>query len=264
MPAESKGQPRFAAKAFGLCAIWLMLAGILSSCALAQSGDIKKIALLAPFEGRYRQIGYNVFYALRLAMKDGGRIDMQLLAVDDGGTVESAIKRVQALNMDPAVEAILVLGKVASHPAVQRVNDRPLIVIGSWGHDRTDEHTLYAAHPSIARQRLASDLLLLAPVSDSPGNPENLVVVSSGSLADNAFRQRYAQGDLHAPAPNLLATVTYDMGRLVLAALASGTKIAQAQHEGINGNIQFEDGYWQDAPLNSFRYDGDQLVSVSD
>jgi len=253
-----------AAKAFGLCAIWLMLAGILSSCALAQSGDIKKIALLAPFEGQYRQIGYNLFYALRLAMEDGGRIDMQLLAVDDGGTVESAIKRVQALNLDPAVEAILVLGKAASHPAVQRVNNRPLIVIGSWGHDRADEHTLYAAHPSIARQRLASDLLLLAPVSDSPGNSENIVFVSSGRLADDAFRQRYAPDDLHAPAPNLLATVTYDMGRLVLAALASGTEIAQAQHAGINGNIQFEDGYWQDAPLNSFRYDGDQLVSVPD
>ena len=45
------------AKTFGLFVIWLTLAGLLSSCAVAQSGRIKKIALLAPFEGQYRRIG---------------------------------------------------------------------------------------------------------------------------------------------------------------------------------------------------------------
>ena len=130
MPVEAKrrrfGSGRQSAKTFGLFVTWLMLASLLSSCAVAQSGRIKKIALLAPFEGQYRSIGYNALQAVRLAIADAGSNDIQLLAVDDGGTVASAIKRIQALNIDPAVEAILVLGKVASHPDVQGANDRPL------------------------------------------------------------------------------------------------------------------------------------------
>ena len=241
-------------KIWGLFAIWLALAG----CAVMESGRVKKIALLAPFEGPRRAIGYNALYALRLARADAGGGDVQLLAVDDGGTVDSALKRMQALNLDPAVAAILALGQAASHPAVQQVNDRPLIIIGSWGHDRADEHTFYAAHPSIARQRLDSDLRLLGP------GPYETDLVSSGRPADADFQRRYMQSDVHAPAPNLLATVIYDMGRLVLGALESAVSIAHAQHEGLNGTIQFAGGYWQDAPRRVFRYGGEGLVMLPD
>lgn len=252
------------AKTFGLFAIWLMLASLLSSCAVAQSGRIKKIALLAPFEGQYRSIGYNALHAARLAMGDAASHDVQLLAVDDGGALESAIKRIQALNIDPAVAAILALGAAASHPDVQGVNDRPLIIIGSWGHGRADEHTFYAAHQSIVQEQLDSDLLMLGQAADLDDSLNEIVFVSSGRLADDAFHQRYTQSDLHAPAPNPLATITYDVSRLALEALASGTEIAQAQHEGINGAIRFEAGYWRDAPLNSFRYEGGRFVMLSD
>lgn len=240
-------------KTWGLFAIWLALA----ACTVMESGRVKKIALLAPFEGPHRAIGYNALYALRLARADAGG-DVQLLAVDDGGTVDSALKRMQALNLDPAVAAILALGQAASHPSVQQVNDRPLIIIGSWGHDRADEHTFYAAHPSIAQQRLDSDLRLLGP------GPYETALVSSGRPADADFQRRYMQSDLHAPAPNLLATVIYDMGRLALGALESAMSIDHAQHEGLNGTIQFVDGYWQDAPRRVFRYDGERLVMLSD
>ena len=119
--------------------------------------------------------------------------------------------------------------------------------------------------PSVhCRQQLGSDLLMLGPTADLDGNLSEIAFVSSGRPADEAFYQRYVQGDLHVSAPNLLATVTYDVSRLVLGALLSGMDIAQAQHEGINGNIQFEAGYWRDAPLNSFRYDGERLVMLPD
>ncbi len=252
------------AKTFGLFAIWLTLASLLSSCAGAQSGRIKKIALLAPFEGQYRRIGYNALYAVRLAMDDAASHDVQLLAVDDGGALESAIKRMQALNLDPDVEAILALGAAASHPDVQGINDRPLIIIGSWGHGRADEHTFYAAHQSIVQEQLDSDLLMLGPAADLDGDLNEIIFVSSGRRADEVFYQRYRQSDLHVPAPNLLATITYDVSRLVIGAMASGTEIAQAQHEGINGIIRFEAGYWRDAPLNSFRYNGGRLVMLPD
>ncbi len=234
--------------------IWLALAG----CTVVESGRVKKIALLAPFEGPHRAIGYNALYALRLARADDGGGDVQLLAVDDGGAVDSARKRMQALNLDPAVAVILALGQAASHPDVQQINDRPLIIIGNWGHDRADEDTFYAAHPSIARERLDSDLHLLGPGGDERA------VVSSGRLADEDFQRRYREVDVHAPTPNLLATVTYDMGRLVLGALESAVSIGQAQYEGINGRIRFVGGYWPDAPRHVFRYEGEGLVMLSD
>ena len=96
------------------------------------------------------------------------------------------------------------------------------------------------------------------------GDVNEIVFVSSGSLADEAFYQRYTQGDLHTPAPNLLATVVYDVSRLAIETLMSGVDIAQARHEGINGTIQFVDGYWQDAPRHSFRYEGGRLVMLPD
>ena len=241
-------------KTLGLLFIGLMLA----ACAVVQSGRIQKIALLAPFEGQYRAIGYNGLYALRLALADVSSRNIQLLAVDDGGTAATAIKRMQALNLDPAVAAVLILGEAASHPTVQQVNSKPLIIIGSWGHDSADMDTLYAAHPSVAG--LDSDLLLLGQAADWAEG--RAALVSSGRTADDAFRERYMRLDDHAPPPNLLAMATYDMARLTLAALADEVAIDEARHDGLHGAIQFVDGYWHDAPLNLFRYEDGQPVML--
>ncbi len=40
---------------------------LLSACAVKRTPTIYRIALLAPFEGRYREIGYNALYAARMA-----------------------------------------------------------------------------------------------------------------------------------------------------------------------------------------------------
>ena len=50
--------------------LFLSLALCVNACQGAGEADIAKIALLAPFEGQYREIGYNAFYALRLAYDD--------------------------------------------------------------------------------------------------------------------------------------------------------------------------------------------------
>ena len=49
-----------------------------------------KIGLVAPFEGRYRYVGYDVFYAVRLALQEVnaaggvGGYHVELVAYDDG------------------------------------------------------------------------------------------------------------------------------------------------------------------------------------
>ena len=251
---------------------------VLSSCALVQSDSITTIALLAPFEGRYREIGYNALYAVRLAMTDSGTQDVDLLAVDDGGTVESAKARIQALNLNPDVKAIIVLGPFASHPDVQQANSKPLIMIGYWGQPLADGDTLMVSHPEIAEQvtpvesitdvnlgarLITGDLFILEQVSDlySDDNLISLLILSSGSFPDAAFRERYINSGLYVPEPNLLATLTYDIGRLVVEAIQTNTPITDMTYAGINGEIRFADGYWQDAPINRYRYENGELAT---
>lgn len=241
----------------------LLLALALTSCGAAKPELPAKVALLAPFEGQYREIGYNALYAVQLAFSDAEPTKAQLLAVDDGGTPASAIARIKALNLDPAVAAIIALGPAATHPSAQLANDKPLILVGNWGYDRADENSLYAASPKLAKERQSGDLLMLAQTRVLSGDPASLVFESSGSPPDAAFSERYLKSALYAPPPNLLATLTYDITRLALAGLAEGKSISATEYHGLNGLIRFEEGYWADAPLNLFRYEGERLVPDS-
>jgi len=72
-----------------------------------------KIGLVAPFEGRYRYVGYDVIYAVRLALREAnesGGIDgwgVELAAFDDGGDPDLAADQVRKLGVDPQVMAAL-------------------------------------------------------------------------------------------------------------------------------------------------------------
>ncbi len=241
----------------------LMLSLALAACGTNDVTLPSKIALLAPFEGQYREIGYNALYAVRLAFDEADPASIELLAIDDGGTLATAIARVQALNLDPAVAAIIALGPYASHPSAQMANDKTLIIIGNWGQDRADEDSLYASHSKLAKTRQSGDRFMLSQARELAEAPEKIRFESSGALPSASFRERYLNSALYAPAPNLLATLTYDIAGLTLAAMAEGKAISDSQHRGLNGLIRFENGYWADAPLNRFRYDGDGLVPDS-
>ncbi len=247
----------------------LFLTLIFSGCNVIRSNDIVKIALLAPFEGRYREIGYNALYSVQLAMSDQNIQDIHLLAVDDGGSIETAVDRIEALNRDPAVEAIIVLGQSASHPTVQQANDKPLLIVGFWGHTQSDPDTLVATHPDIAEQvttnaaitiidlgsqTVGGDLYMLEQMADIHTNQNNLIVLSSSIKPSDEFYQRYIDSDLYVPEPNLLATLTYDVTGLILKAIANQNTPADVSYEGINGNISFSDGYWSNAPIYRYRY----------
>jgi hypothetical protein len=85
-----------------------------------------------------------------------------------------------------------------------------------------------------------------------------MVIVSSGSPPDLDFRTRYAALGQFVPQPGLLATLTYDAVRFMLRAAESGDPaayLASTTYDGINGTIRFEDGYWAEAPLHTYRYE---------
>jgi len=250
--------------------ILILIASILiSSCAVVRSDDITKIALLAPFEGRYREIGYNALYAVRLAMTEHQAQNIHLLAVDDGGSVKSAIDRVEALNADPDVEAIIALGQFTSYPSVQQVNDKPLVIVGFWGYAHADNDTLIVSHREIVEQvttiqaitdldltspMVGGDLYMLDQMPDLYENLDNLNIISSGTLPSADFYDRYITSAQYVPDPNLLATLTYDVAGLVISALQTNTPISTMQYDGINGTVSFTDGYWTQAPINRYQY----------
>ncbi|MBI5563352.1 MAG: amino acid ABC transporter substrate-binding protein [Chloroflexi bacterium] len=72
-----------------------------------------KIGLVAPFEGRYRVIGYEAIYAARLAIREinarggvnGYRIE--LVALDDRGEDDRALTAARQLIIDPQVVVVI-------------------------------------------------------------------------------------------------------------------------------------------------------------
>ncbi len=109
---------------------------LLPSCAALPAGTdpVIKIGLVAPFEGRHRQVGYDLIYAARLAVREWngrGGVEghkIELVALDDSGDPEMAVRAAQSLVGDPDV----------------------LGVIGHWRSEATE-----AARPVYAKAGLA-------------------------------------------------------------------------------------------------------------
>jgi branched-chain amino acid transport system substrate-binding protein len=72
-----------------------------------------KIGLVAPFEGRYRYVGYDVIYAVRLAVREAnaaggvGGYSVELVAYDDGADPVEASGQARKLAADPEVVAAI-------------------------------------------------------------------------------------------------------------------------------------------------------------
>jgi hypothetical protein len=95
--------------------VLLLVAGVLVVLATGcqKTDPVVKIGLVAPFEGRYRPIGYDVIYSARLAVREinaAGGIDghrVALVALDDGGDPQLAYDAARALSVDPNVVAVI-------------------------------------------------------------------------------------------------------------------------------------------------------------
>ncbi len=262
--------------------VFPLLLILLSGCAVFQGEAVTKVALLAPFEGRYREVGYDALYAARLAFADSGVQTIDLYPVDDGGSADSAAERAAALTYDPAVAFVLVLGVDATRPEVQEeLAPLPTVIIGHWNSTPAGAHVGLLAPKELDAQvddatlsevteaakaeapMIGNELLALRQFSLLRDDLDRVTVLSGSTLPDVSFSQRYGQGDPFAPEPGLLATLTYDAARLAIRAVQDEASLAQTRYEGINGVIRFQDGYWQDAPLNEYRYEDGALVPIS-
>ncbi|MEO8611510.1 MAG: ABC transporter substrate-binding protein [Chloroflexota bacterium] len=256
---------------------------------MARPGNIARVALLAPFEGRYQEIGYNAYYAVKLALADYGKTDIEFVALDDGGNVQSAIERARALAGDPLVKAVITLGYTATNTDVQQaLGNVPTLIVGDWDAKPETSTTFVLTSPQIdgvttlpqntqdvtdAAQIhtpiVGNEILALEQFPLLASQPQQATVISSGSLPDTDFSERYINSAEYTPKPGLLATLTYDATIIVIQAITNtkngdvASGVANIDYKGLNGEIQFKDGYWVDAPIHYFSYDTDgKLIPV--
>jgi hypothetical protein len=144
-----------------VCSIVFLLSTLfIAGCGTTKPGNLARVALLAPFEGRYREVGYNAYYAVKLALSDYGKTDIEFVAVDDGGSVQSAVDRARALAGDPRVKAVIALGYTATGAEVQQVfRDIPMLIVGDWGVKPETQNIFLFTNPQI-------DTLVTLPESE--------------------------------------------------------------------------------------------------
>ena len=94
-----------------LAPLLLFLFILLSNC--QSVAPVVKVALVGPFEGQERAIGYDVIYSARLAVRQVneaggvGGYRVALVALDDSGDPELAQAVARSLVIDPAVVAVM-------------------------------------------------------------------------------------------------------------------------------------------------------------
>lgn len=267
---------RMAARLFGLFITLYMLSG----CVISSTDNILKIALLAPFEGQYRDIGYEALYAARLALSDADLPHIDLLAIDDGGSVETAILRAEAIRQDPAIRGVLILGIHAANRNTQlALGEIPTLIIGHWNTTPAQESVFLLTNPAIdilltftdeitaltsqtqTTPLIGSDLLSLAQVPQLID--VNMVeFYSSSDLPSDVFRDRYLNSAEFVPEPRLIAPLTFDAMTIMLTVIIGDISLDAINHEGITGTIRFDNGYWVDAPLYHFRYEDDLIIKI--
>lgn len=97
----------------GSLVLLLVAVALLSTACVGATPRTIKIGLVAPFEGRYREIGYDVIPAARLAIRefaarrDHPDVAIELVAYDDAGDPGQAIEQAHKLTVDPEVAIVI-------------------------------------------------------------------------------------------------------------------------------------------------------------
>jgi ABC-type branched-subunit amino acid transport system substrate-binding protein len=201
--------------------IWSLIFGVfLANCVPSTKPSIK-IALVGPFEGRYREVGIEVIYAVRLAIREAnvqggvGGYTVELMGFDDGGDPDQAMMQAKKVATDSQVVAAL----------------------GNW---------LPSTTQAAAREYDRAGIPFVA-MSDPP---------SPVSPLDPSFAERYKKIS-QGVEPKFLATRAYDATKVIFAAIERDVKangkptrlgvaaaLAQTNTNGLSGRITFDAKGW--------------------
>lgn len=196
-------------------ALSILLAILLVAC--QDAVPVVKIGLVAPFEGRQRDVGYDAVYAARLAVREinagaaGDGLRVELVALDDSGDADLARQSAASLVLDPTVVA----------------------VVGHWNDETT----------AAAQQLYVDNDLVLVAMGETP-----FEMVEPAQLPQD-FLERYAELTPFDEVAGPYAGATYDAFYLLFAALElaetsgeiSRQSVAQSlqalQYDGVTGSV---------------------------
>ena len=253
---EGKLKPRLFISRF-LCL------GILLVACSASTQPVVKIGLVAPFEGRYRPIGYEAIYAARLAIREinargginGHRIE--LVALDDRGEPDEAQSAARQLALDPQVVAVIGHLWPDSTDAAMRIYCEaglPVIAVESAGNACQGAYRLGTA----PRTRWLEDQLIF--VSDVPD--------PNGLSAAQLFVKNYNAIPIDGTRAGPIALQTYDALNLLFKALAGAetfdrgslqTALRQIDFSGLGARYAFDQqGRLIEPQTYTFEYDKDR------
>jgi ABC-type branched-subunit amino acid transport system substrate-binding protein len=247
----------------GLASCLLLLAIVFLSACTATTQPVVKIGLVAPFEGRYRPIGYEAIYAARLAIREinargglaGHRIE--LVALDDRGEPERAITAARQLMLDPQVVAVIGHLRPDSSDAAMQIYCEaglPVIIIESAASPCAGAYVLGSA----PRDRWPEDQLVF--VSNVPD--------PSGLSAAQEFVQNYNAIPIDGMRAGPIALQIYDAMNLWFEAIDRAERIdrdgvlaalRQIDLSGLGAHYAFDQqGKLIDPQTYVFEYDQDR------
>lgn len=245
------------------CLPLVLIVLLLSACTDVPPAP-RKIALLAPFEGQYREIGYEALYAAQLSLRENSTSQSYVvLPLDDGGTEAIARDRAKALTYDSSIVFVLALGPYATTSDVQAAyGDLPVLLVGYWPSIPQNENIAALTAdfrdslPTVPDPYLYGDEALIgAELLSLPqfDQREGCTAWSSAQWIDEAFAARYAAMNQFAPPPRLLTPLVYDAISIAVETVQRHIPLRSVEIEGVGGSIAFSaDGYWRDAPVYQY------------
>ncbi len=184
------------ALSLGVLFIWGWL---LSSCTgLVSTKPVVKIGLVAPFEGLHRHLGYDVLYAVKLAVRErntAGGVSghkVELVALDDGNDPAQAPLQAGKMMVDPDVMGVIGhFSDEAALAALDEYHRAGLALITPVAADAVTER----GYPEVFRLNARNDLLGMEAAShvvEELGMSHLAVLRGDDDLAD-AFAQMAEQ-----------------------------------------------------------------------
>lgn len=231
-------RPRVARTAALVLALALALAGA-AGC-YSSTRPVVKLGLIAPFEDLYREDGYAVLHAVRLAVDEHNRCpdrryNVALVALNDNGRSEEAALQAEKLGLDPAVWAVVgpVQGSTAeaAGPTLAEAG-LPWLALAPVEPTARRNGWSYAASPAQIAERAVTELAdRLGPAADRPWRV--LVATDQPSAAAAAQSAAQARGIAVEVWPAQAATVAAQVGDfdgvVWLGDAAGGAVVANAR-----------------------------------
>ncbi len=241
---------------FRRAALWAtcVLAMLILTSACGAPARVFKIALVAPFEGRSRQIGYDAFPAMRLAVRDeiarsaGARLAITFVAYNDDADPARAARVARNIALDD--DTLIVIGHLALSTTLAAL---PVYV----------DAGLPLLVPHLAPEQLPEHALIfrMAPSAARLGDGQDAPAPERSPAAQQALA-RFAELSLGPPA-TARSVVAYDAAQLAIAAIRAdiarhgapsragvAAELRAIRFNGLLGVIHFDShNIWADAPV---------------